>query len=126
MIASNPDWIPDPTKNRRKIPDVTSSGLDGSGTTAMPALSQSAPDSGHARVARAARTGTRRMSLHSIALAIVIAVPFAAFLAISIYKSGMWLPTLAIALIFAIRHRRRSARVDRKARAPAVGRNDAQ
>lgn len=110
------DWIPDPTKNRRKAPDVTSSGLDGKGATNIPALSDGAPDSGQKRVGRAARTGMRRMSMHSMALAIVIAAPFAVFLAISIYKSGMWLPTLVVGLIFVIRHRRRRvARVDRSA-----------
>ena len=122
MISSHGNWIPDPTKNAVKDPKVMGTGLHGEGLPQIPAAGKGAAENGRTRVARHAKTGMQRMSPHTLALAIVIAAPFALFMIISIYKSGMWPPALVIALIFVIRHRRRSAsrlgRIDRRIRLP--------
>ena len=122
MISPHGSWIPDPTKNAVRDPKVMSTGLHGEGLTQIPVAGKGAAENGRTRVARNAKTGMQRMSPHTLALALVIATPFALFMIISIYKSGMWLPALVVALIFVIRHRRRSAsrlgRIDRRIRLP--------
>jgi hypothetical protein len=121
MISPQRDWIHDPTKNAFKVPNVASSGLDGEGSTQRQLIGKGAA-SGRAQVVRNARTGMRRMSHTTMALAILVAAPFAVIMVTSIYKADMWLPALVIALIFVIRHQRRRVvrvgKVDRRIRLP--------
>ena len=122
MISPSGNWIPDPTKNVTKAPRATGTGLEGEGMSEHPDTTKGASNTPRQRVARNAKAGMQRMSPHTIALAILIALPFSVFVTISIYKSGMWPATLIIAVIFVIRHRRRTGgragNADRRIRLP--------